>query len=112
MSILSNYKKGVLTMINYQIMTEEQKQNNEYYPDYEKLLQNATSEQEKEYIKDIQKQNISFAYNMIYITQLKCGHYEIFQTPCNVYYKLSENIKNAIEHANNNKCTRCICNFQ
>lgn len=97
--------------MNYQIMTESQKQNGRYIPDYEVLINNATSEEEKQYIETIRKAGIAFAYNMVYVTKQTCGHYEIFQTPQNEYYTLEDKLKQAEEHAKSRKCTRCICKF-
>lgn len=107
-------------MINYQIMNESQKnENGNYVPDIDKLLQTATSIEEQEYIQEMvqwyderEKRGftLEFAYNMIYITRLICGHFEIFQTPCNEYHSLSKNLKRAEEHANKSKCSKCIRN--
>ena len=97
--------------MTYQIMTEKQKQNGRYTPDYDTLIKNATSEEEKHYIKAVKKAGVTFAYNMVYITKQACGHYEIFQTPQNEYYSLEANLKRAEEHAARRKCTRCICKW-
>ena len=96
--------------INYQIMKESQKSEGKYYPNYKELINNATSKEEQDYINKVQNDNFGFAYNMVYITKQKCGHYEIFQTPQNEYYSLEDNLKNAKEHALTMKCTHCICN--
>lgn len=95
--------------INYQVMTNEQMLDGKYYPDYDKLLQNATDVEEKNYIKDVQKRNFKFAYNMVYIAKQKCGHYEIFQTPCNEHYPLSSNLAIAKESSTHRMCTHCTC---
>lgn len=107
--------------INYQIMAESQKNvHGKYIPDYEKLIEGATCEDEVSYIRKVQEQSkkwlerpgyeryAGFAYNMVYITRQKCGHFEIFQTPCNEYHNLEENLHQAEEHARKMKCTRCI----
>jgi len=107
--------------INYQIMSDNQKnENGKYVPDIDKLIQTATCAEELEYIMKIVQRyderketgfTLEFAYNMIYITRLTCGHFEIFQTPCNEHYSLHENLKNAKTHAETSKCTKCICNW-
>ena len=96
-------------MINYQIIS---KKNDEgwYMPDYEKLINNAKTVEEKEYINKIKDRNITFAYNMVYITKLKCGHYEIFQTPCNKYHLLNDNLNKATDIVSNQICSDCIIN--
>lgn len=107
--------------INYQIMAESQKNKyGQYIPDFEKLIEGATCEDEVSYIRTVQEWSekwqrkpeceryAGFAYNMVYITRQKCGHFEIFQTPCNEHYSLEENLRQAEEHAKEMKCTRCI----
>jgi hypothetical protein len=97
--------------MNYQIMTEEQKQGDKYFPNYDELIKNATCEEEKQYLNEVSKSNIPFAFNMVYVTKQACGHFEIFQTPQNEYYTLEEVTKRAEETAKTRKCTRCICNW-
>lgn len=107
--------------INYQIMTEEQKnEHGKYIPNWEALIAGATSEEEAEYIKSVQSQNeklvrikrweksAGFAFNMVYVTKQSCGHYEIFQTPQNEHYTL-ENVLTEAEKYMKMKCSRCIC---
>jgi len=105
--------------INYQIMDENQKnEHGRYVPDIEKLKQTATCSEELEYIEELvewykdkasKRVRFDFAFNMIYVTRQACGHFEIFQTPCNEYYSLDKNLENAKKWAVNRKCTRCIC---
>lgn len=109
--------------VNYQIMDENQKNSyGKYIPDFEKLINEATCEEEVLHIHSVQemfenyKENgyedfCGFAYNMVYITRQKCGHFEIFQTPQNEYYSVEENLKQAEKHAIESKCTRCTCRF-
>lgn len=105
--------------INYQIMSEKVKTNDgwcgqekeAYKPNYDELIKNATCEEEAEYIRKVKERNSTFAFNMVYITKQKCGHYEIFQIPCNEYYTVERNLKFAEEHAVTSKCTRCVCNW-
>jgi len=108
--------------INYQIMDESQKnENGKYVPNIGKLTQTATCAEELEYIleavywydeREEKGFTLEFVYNMIFIIRLTCGHFEIFQTPCNEYYSLHENLKEAKEQAETSKCTKCICNLQ
>lgn len=105
--------------INYQIMGETQKnKRGKYVPDFEKLKQTAITEEERQYIAELLRRYekceergiyLEFAYNMVYITKLKCGHYEIFQCPMNKYYSLEMNLSMAAEYAEKNRCTACIC---
>ncbi len=106
--------------INFQVMTENQKNEyGKYVPDWEALKAGASCEEEKEYIDRIialdekwiskgRGEYAGFAFNMVYITRQKCGHFEIFQTPCNEHYSLEENLLQAEEHAKKMKCGRCI----
>lgn len=107
--------------INYQIMDESQKNEyGQYIPDFEILIEGATCEEEISYIRMVRERVTQrllkpgyehwagFAYNMVYITRQKCGHFEIFQTPCDERYSLEENLHQAEEHAKEMKCTRCI----
>ncbi len=77
--------------INFQVMTENQKNEyGKYVPDWEALKAGASCEEEKEYIEKIIAQDerwkskgrgefVGFAFNMVYITKQSCGHFEIFQ---------------------------------
>lgn len=100
--------------INYQIMEESQKNSHGMYiPDFEKLIAGATCEEETEYLKKVQERHdkrlsTGFAFNMVYVTRQTCGHFEIFQIPCNEYYSLEDNLKEAEEHAESMMCTHCI----
>lgn len=107
--------------INYQIMDESQKnQHGRYIPDYQKLIEGATCKEEIEYIENIIERETKriatgnevlngFAFNMIYLTRQSCGHFEIFQTPCNEYHTLEKNLQLATEYAEKFKCTCCTC---
>lgn len=107
--------------VNYQIMTDSAKMSNgKYMPDWELLIRNAIDKNEASYlesVRDLQDKWMAtpgwegyagFAYNMVYVTKMQCGHYEIFQTPFNQYYTLEDNLKQAVLHAANYKCTYCI----
>ena len=100
--------------INYQIIPATRVDKvGQHIPDWDALIANATCEEEAEYLKEAQKtmHGRGFAYNMIYVTRQKCGHFEIFQTSCNVYYPLDENLKQAREHAEKHSCTACTCGW-
>ena len=105
---------GDYVKINYQIASGQFliESNNPEFPDYENLIRNASCDEEVDYIRTVQKANIKFAFNMVYITRQACGHFEIFQTPQNDYYTLETILKTAEETAKTRKCTRCICNWK
>lgn len=98
-------------------MGENQKNDyGKYIPDFEKLINEATCEEELLYIRSVKEsfENYNekgFSHNMIYITRQKCGHFEIFQAPLNEYYTIEENLKRAEKHALESKCTKCICGW-
>lgn len=96
--------------INYQIMTE--KTNGEYLPDYDALIKNSTCQAEAEKWRELKAKDFTFAWNMVYCTQLRCGHFEVFQSPQNEHYPLDEVLQQAREYASHNKCTSCIINFR
>jgi hypothetical protein len=79
------------------------------FPNYQRLIESASCKDEAVYLREIEERNITFAYNMVYITRQACEHFEIFQTPQNEHYPLDNILKRAVEHAVKNKCTRCIC---
>ena len=95
--------------INYQIM--KLGDTRDYYPNYDLMIANARTEEEREYIKEVKKRGSTFAYNMVYVTRQKCGHYEIFQAPVNDIWPLEKNLEKA-EEGIERYCTRCICNFK
>lgn len=100
--------------INYQLIPSTRVDKvGQHIPDWDALIANATCEEEAEYLKGLQEKmhGLGFAYNMIYVTRQKCGHFEIFQTPCNVHYPLDENLKQAREHAETHACTACTCGW-
>lgn len=107
--------------INYQVMSEEQKnEHGKYIPDWETLKAGASCEEEKEYIDSVAdfyekigkkkgwEDSVGFAFNMVYVTKQSCGHFEIFQSPQNEYYTLERVLEEAEEHTKS-KCSRCIC---
>jgi hypothetical protein len=107
--------------INYQIMTENQKnEHGKYIPDWEALIAGATCKEEIEYIKKVQTQNekwvrvkgwesiAGFAFNMVYVTKQICEHFEIFQSPQNEHYTPESVLAEAEKHTKM-KCSKCIC---
>jgi len=101
-----------MSKINYQVMNDEQMVDGKYFPDYERLMQNATDVEEVSYIREIEKGNFGFSYNLVYVTKQTCGHYEIFQTPLNNHYPLSDSLRLAKERSESSQCTACICSFR
>lgn len=124
--------------VNYQIMGESNLlDNGKYMPDWDRLIENASSEDEKQYLETVRADQLNlinpgriqfrsssdrhmaavhrndagFAFNMVYVSKMNCGHYEIFQTPCSKYHTLKTNLRLAREHASHNKCSRCITNL-
>lgn len=103
---------------NYQVMDESRKNGSgEYIPDFNALRATASCDEERAYIDSVEKRIIDgkfsgFHWNMVYITKMACGHYEIFQAPANERYPLNEILKSAQDHAATSKCTHCICNWQ
>lgn len=109
--------------INYQVMDITQRNSyGNYIPDYNKLLEGATCEEESEYIRKLMEKtdaqlnssrakNAGYTFNMVYIVRQACGHFEIFQSPQNAYYPLDKVLQQAEEHSKRN-CTRCTCNWR
>lgn len=98
-------------MVNYQIMTKRDEKGR-YHPDYGKLIENASSEEEKEYLEEVENSPFSgYAFNLVLVTRQKCGHYEIFQSPCNKYYPVEKVLKSAEKAAESQECTQCICRW-
>ena len=96
--------------INYQVMPK--KADGTYLPDYDTLIQNSTCQAEADKWRELKAQNYSFAWNMVYCTQMKCGHFEVFQSPQNEHYPLDKVLQQAREYASHNKCTGCIVNYR
>lgn len=95
-------------MMNFQIINNSNINDGKYYPNYDSLLLNAEDTEQKEYIQWCKENNLSFVYNMVYITRQNCGHYEIFQCPQNEYYPLAEVLKRIETEEIRRKCTSCI----
>jgi hypothetical protein len=100
-----------ITNKNYQYMVE--RADGRYLPDFEKLLENAHDDDEKDYILKTEtfmaEHNLSFSFNLVNIVKQACGHYEIFQHPANAYHGLAEILTLDNEHASQ-RCTTCVCN--
>lgn len=106
--------------INYQVMDESQKNAyGHYIPDFEKLIEGATCEDEASYINDVKEriqkymsdpglaEYAGFSYRMVYVIKQKCGHFEMFQTSCESY-SVEEILRLAENTANKMECTKCI----
>lgn len=103
---------------NYQVMAESQKtKDGVYIPDFDALRATASCDEERAYIDRVEEKIKAgklfkgFRWNMVYITKMACGHYEIFQTPANEHYPVAENLKHAQEHAAQSKCSHCFTNW-
>ena len=101
--------------VNYQLMSSAQKNDRgKYIPNWEMLLAAASCQEEVEYIRKV-RVNIEsgvmdgFTWNLVYLTKQACGHWEIFQSRCNEHYPLAQVLNQAREHADDFRCTRCIC---
>lgn len=100
--------------MNYQII-KEKSTDGTYVPDYEELIKNASCAEEIEYIQHVETEKQKwakidnrkgFTYNMVYVNRMACGHFELFQTPCNEYWPLEEVLRMA-EEESASKCTKC-----
>lgn len=108
--------------VQYEIMTEEQKNEFGYTPNYEALIEEAPNEEiaQKwieckelfEKCKNDCPRLSAFAFNSVYIMKMKCGHYEIFQHSCRSEKELVEWIALMQTPKHYKKCTRCICEFR
>jgi len=98
------------TKVNYQLIKAFD--NGRYYPDYQAFLAAASCQEEREYIERIKDKNISFSFNMVYVTKQACSHYEIFQTPCNEFYPLESLLARIGDESSRRRCTSCICRTQ
>lgn len=100
---------------NYQIM--EPDKNGKYNPDYEKLIANSSCKEEAQKWKEAQELRElcpgfgGFTFNMVVCMKQKCGHWEIFQSPINEFYKLDETLELMHNESMNRDCTRCICGW-
>ena len=92
--------------MTYQIMT---KTNDRGYwvPDYDELIKHSSCKEEAEKWEKAKEMNADFAFNFVICTKQKCGHWEIFQNPCNEYYPLVKLIASFEEEAKTRECTRC-----
>ncbi len=104
----------------YQIMTDENKNNADaYVPNYDELIANAPNDEMK--AKWIECQELhekwgkedakfgGFAFNGVYMMKMACGHYEIFQHHARSESDLIDWIALMQVEEKNRKCTRCIC---
>lgn len=102
----------------YCIMTDEQRNDaGAYIPNYDELIANAPNDEMKS--KWIESKELharlsekdarfgGFTFNSIYMIQMACGHYEIFQHSARSEAELVEWIE--MMQDENRKCTRCIC---
>ena len=108
------------TGIQYEIMTEENKNNDSYVPNYDELIAEAPNEEiahqwkrSADLIESTKNSTFSFdgfAFKLVCCVQQKCGHYEILQFPYNEQYdNIEEILQDFAEEGKHRKCTRCIC---
>lgn len=103
--------------VQYVIMTDECKIEGKYVPNYDELIAEAPNDEmiakwtrSKELYETTKDKDFGFdgfAYNSIYMMEMSCGHYEIFQHSVRNEDDLIEWIK--LMQKENKKCTRCIC---
>lgn len=109
---------------NFVIMDESKRQkvksvyhDTEYIPGEDTidvLIYNARCKEERDYLIEKKERlaEFGFAFNMLYVCKMACGHYEVFQ----VYAKDEEDalswVKFSEDDAKTRKCTRCICNWE
>lgn len=106
------------TTIQYQIMTDEQRNEvGAYIPNYDELIANAPNDEmktkwiaSKELHQKLGEKDAKyegFAFNSVYIMKMACGHYEVFQHSVREESELIEWIE--MMQNENRRCTRCIC---
>ena len=91
-----------------------------YVPDYDELIAEAPNDEMK--AKWIESKELheklaesddkrfgGFAFNSVYMIEMKCGHYEIFQHHVRDESDLVEWIALMQSDKHYKKCTRCIC---
>ena len=106
------------TKIQYEIMTEENKnEEGKYVPSFDKLFREAPNGAMA--MKWTECQNTmakrpfkfqGFTFNLVVMVKQTCGHYEILQHPFNAKYEnLEDVLQQFAEEGQNRRCTRCIC---
>ena len=94
-----------------------------YIPDLQKLKDNASCQKEIDYINGVEQKWeqykgtkyegwIGFAFNMCYVMQQACGHFEIFQTHVNNEQEALEWLELMKTESKTRKCTKCICHWE
>ena len=91
--------------IQYQIMNIEN--DDGYVPDYDELIKEAPTSTIADKWREAKKYVDTFAFNCIYIMQMRCGHWEIYQTPVKCEEDLIEWVNLMYEHKNYSDCSRC-----
>ena len=109
--------------VQYVIMTDENKNNEgSYVPNYDELIAEAPTEDMTS--KWIEAKNLheklgetepkyqGFAFNSIYMMEMQCGHFEIFQHHVRSEDDLIEWIELMQSDKYYKKCSKCICEFK
>lgn len=60
-------------------------------------------------VDEFHEKHRGFKYNGIFMMQMKCGHYEVFQHPARNLTELKEWVKLMHTEKHYHKCTLCIC---
>lgn len=113
-----------------QIQILKPRSNGKHYPNYDEFIRNARSSEERSYLvkakrdaanRALMGDDVGFAFGLVYVAKMACGHYELLQHPILREYgdePTETDIINSLEitieiakKSANRKCTRCICNF-
>ena len=103
--------------MNYQIMTNtvEMRHGRGYVPDWQVLLDGTESKGERKMLyakmKNYKDRPIAFSFKLIYVSRMRCGHYEIFQSPLPETQLMNRILQIAKAYAYDHKCTRCACKW-
>lgn len=102
----------------YEIMTVKNKnETGSYIPNYDELIAEAPNTEmaqkwaEAKEFNEKYPQYAGFTFNAVYMKQMACGHYEIFQHSAASETELLQWIALMNEEEADKKCTRCICTF-
>lgn len=103
---------------NYQIM-KEKSENGNYIPNMEELKNNASCQEEIEYLNSVEAywkeyaetgypELIGFTFNMCYVMRQACGHFEIFQVNVQSEEEAINWLRLMENESATRKCTRCL----
>lgn len=95
---------------NYQIITEKD-ENGRHIPDYDKLIANASCEEEAAEWRSAKEHKYHPTFNLIVCMKMTCGHWEIFQSIVNYCHDLDDELEMLYRLSLKSKCTHCICHW-